>query len=164
MGRPRLTPKIAYNLARRLQEASGETDPRLESVIAKDSFWALLYATDKHYSKIERGAYVSGLRPEVYVDNRDSIDASLGYREELEGIREVPVSDFNAAPKDLFYAADDLRRVQELAEIIKDSGWITPLIVVVDERGPYVLEGGHRLAALYTLGIKTFPALVVVGE
>ncbi len=164
MSRPKLTPKIAYNLAKRLHEASGEIDQRLEVAITKDLSWALLYATDRRYPKIEHGAYVSGLLPKGYVDNYGSIAASLGQWKEIDGIREVPLADFSAAPKELFYAAEDLRHVRELAEVIKNSGWITPLIVVVDHDGPYVLEGGHRLAALYTLGIKTFPALVVVGE
>jgi len=33
----------------------------------------------------------------------------------------------------------------------------------VDEKGPYVLEGSHRISALKRLGAQSFPALVVVG-
>ena len=39
--------------------------------------------------------------------------------------------------------------------------YIYPLIVVWDEQGLYILEGGHRFDALNMLGIKYFPALVV---
>jgi hypothetical protein len=44
--RPKLTPQIAYNLAKRLHNASGERDERLESVIAQDPYLACLYALD----------------------------------------------------------------------------------------------------------------------
>ncbi len=44
MSRPKLTPQIAYNLARRLYMVSGECDTRLESVIAQEGEWAYLYA------------------------------------------------------------------------------------------------------------------------
>jgi ParB-like chromosome segregation protein Spo0J len=51
--------------------------------------------------------------------------------------------------------------VKKLAEEIKETNEINPLIVVIDNEGLYVLEGGHRLAALHLLGKKTLPALVV---
>jgi ParB-like chromosome segregation protein Spo0J len=35
---------------------------------------------------------------------------------------------------------------------------------VVEKDGPYVLEGGHRLAALHILGAKHLPALVVISH
>jgi ParB-like chromosome segregation protein Spo0J len=35
------------------------------------------------------------------------------------------------------------------------------LIVVEDNQGFYILEGGHRFDALCMLGSKSFPALVV---
>ena len=44
MGRPKLTPEIAYNLAVRLYGASGECDTRLESVLSQDAEYAYLYA------------------------------------------------------------------------------------------------------------------------
>jgi hypothetical protein len=44
MGRPKLTPEIAYNLAAALYRASGERDERLESVIAKEAQFAYQYA------------------------------------------------------------------------------------------------------------------------
>ncbi len=46
MGRPKLTPRVAYNLAEALYDSSGERDWRLESVIAQDPYLAFLYSTD----------------------------------------------------------------------------------------------------------------------
>ena len=108
------------------------------------------------------GKEVDGRKVREGISNTDSISASLADYKVLRGIREVPMKDFpGAAPKDMFYSADDLARVKDLAERIKSSGEISPLIVVVDKDGPYVLEGAHRLAALYEIGAKAFPALVV---
>jgi hypothetical protein len=44
VGRPKLTPEIALNLAQALHNASGERDDRLESVIAQDAWSAYWYA------------------------------------------------------------------------------------------------------------------------
>jgi hypothetical protein len=44
MSRPKLTPQIAFNLAKALYDASGERDGRLESMIAQDAWEAYLYA------------------------------------------------------------------------------------------------------------------------
>jgi hypothetical protein len=38
------------------------------------------------------------------------------------------------------------------------------LIVAIDKQGPYILEGSTRIDALYNLGVKTFPALVVYDK
>lgn len=101
---------------------------------------------------------VGGLKVRDEVPNTDSIAASLNDRKVLKGIREVPVSDFS----EMKYAnARENQRVAKLADAIKESGEINPLIVVHDAEGSYVLEGGHRLAALQKLGIEKFPAMVV---
>jgi hypothetical protein len=80
-------------------------------------------------------------------------------------VREVPVGDFGSAG---FYDARDHQRARDLAEEIRHSGEINPLIVAWDDKaereGPYILEGGHRLAALQHLGAKSMPALVVVDH
>lgn len=107
------------------------------------------------------GPQVSGLDVGDDVPNADSISATLDEYEIAEHIREVPLSDFGSAPHDMFYAADDIDHAEELASRIGDNGWVSPLIVVIDEKGPYILEGAHRLAALHILGKATFPALVV---
>jgi len=106
---------------------------------------------------------VSGLTVLDDVPNQDSIGASLESYDILPGIREVPLSAFPGAAADqMFYAADDFQRVDRLAKEIKASGEIKPLIVVYDNEGPYVLEGGHRLAALHKLGVESIPAMVVM--
>jgi len=109
------------------------------------------------------GGEVSGLTiSNEPIANTSSIGASLYDWEELPGIREMPIDDFGD-PKRFFYAKNDFERCRELAEEIKQSGEIMPLIVVVEKEGPYILEGGHRILALYLLGIKTFPALVIIS-
>lgn len=112
---------------------------------------------------------ISGLKVRTEVPNMRSIDSSIENPEELPGIREVPLSDFPATSgayksSNHFYAADDVARVDKLADQIKASGEINPLIVAIDEKGPYVLEGGHRLAALHKLGKKSLPAKIVIDR
>jgi hypothetical protein len=81
---------------------------------------------------------------------------------ELPGIRELPLADFGSGkPHDVFYAANDIESARRLAEEIRNSGWVAPLIVGIDNE-PYILEGIHRFVALHELGAQTFPALVVV--
>ena len=111
------------------------------------------------------GAIVSGLhvKRDVSVPNTDSISASLTDYEVLPGIREIPVSDLGGE-KSLSHSSSDVKRSKELAVRIKDSGQIVPLIVVVDKEGPYILEGAHRYDALVYLGIKSFPAMVVLDQ
>jgi len=110
------------------------------------------------------GSVVSGLQVLDDIPNTASISASF-YNDEyqvLKGIREVPLRDFVSDPKKLFYAANDLYWSETLALEIANSESIKPLIVVAGEKeGPYILEGGHRLAALHILKKSTFPALVV---
>lgn len=111
------------------------------------------------------GGSVSGLAVnQGIVPNTDSISAGIDDWHELPGIREVPMSEFGSAkPHDTFYAADDIQRSRELAEEIRSSGWIDPLIIGINnEIGPYILEGLHRFVALGILGVASFPALVVV--
>jgi uncharacterized ParB-like nuclease family protein len=112
---------------------------------------------------------VSGLKVRPSTPNTASIEASIENPEVLPGIREVPLSELPAArgpykATNHFYAADDAARVDRLADQIKESGEINPLIMAVDKDGPYILEGGHRLAALHKLGKETFPAKVVIDR
>lgn len=96
------------------------------------------------------------------IPNRGSIRSSLDDYTVLPGVREIPLSEFTAiAPTDVFYARNDIDKAKRLAEEIRASGEIAPLIVVIDNEGPYVLEGAHRLVALGLLGAKSLPALVV---
>lgn len=93
-------------------------------------------------------------------DNFDSIGASLDEYEIL-GYSKVPMSAFDGRFETNFYSVSDRNRIQALKAKIQASGWVSPLIVVEDAEGLYVLEGGHRLVALYELGAADLPALVV---
>lgn len=109
------------------------------------------------------GDVVDGRTVGENIPNRASIRSSFHPHEyDVVGVREIPLDAFEVTDaRDLFYAADDIRRSSALAQEIQESGRIDPLIVVVDEEGVYVLEGVHRLAALSELGARSLPALVV---
>jgi hypothetical protein len=107
---------------------------------------------------------VDGLAVLEDVPNTSSISASLTDYGVLKSIREVPLADLISDPRSYFYAANDFRRSKELAEQIKHSKQISPIIVVIDKEGPYVLEGAHRVVALHYLKIKSIPALVVLDK
>jgi len=95
------------------------------------------------------------------VDNLSSVSASLYEYEYLDDVRSVRMDDFNTdAPT--FYSTTERDRVTDLAREIKSSRKISPLIVVADPKGPYILEGGHRFDALKMLKAKSFPAVVVI--
>ena len=98
------------------------------------------------------------------IDNQDSIGASLNDYHVLPGVREFNMDEINAHPNSMFYAADDHKRVRELAKKIKHSNSISPLIMAIDKDGPYILEGAHRAGALHMLGAKSFPAQVVLDK
>lgn len=119
----------------------------------------LIEATNERYPKA--GKHVDGLLVRGHVPNTNSIDGYFSESETLRGIRVVPMSDFGG-PRSVFYATDDFKRSERLAEEISESKEINPLIVGVDEEGPFILEGAHRFVALYYLRAKEFPALVVV--
>jgi hypothetical protein len=105
---------------------------------------------------------VDGLKVGEKIKNTGSIPASFDKYEVDAGIRSVPMSAFKGSnPYDLFRSADDIKRVKDLAGQIKENKYIDPLIIAIDNQGPYVLEGAHRLGALNLLGVKNFPALVV---
>ena len=112
------------------------------------------------------GEIVSGLRVLEDIDNMSSIGASFLDYEILPDIYEIPMSEFTSPkPHDNFYARNDIQRCYSLAEEIRQSGEIMPLIVVLDDKpGPYILEGGHRFVALHLLGAVSFPALVVIDK
>jgi len=110
------------------------------------------------------GGTVDGREVLNDVPNTSSISASLTDYTILPGIREVPLSDIINNPRNYFYAADDFKRCEYLAEQIKESRAITPIIVVVDKEQAYTLEGAHRVVALHMLGAKAVPAMVVLDE
>jgi hypothetical protein len=106
------------------------------------------------------GDVVDGREVLDNIDNMGSIEASSYNPKILNGIREVPMSDFHASGK--HYSVSGTNHIRKLAEKIRESNAISPLIVMIDDEGPYILEGAHRLEALYLLGAKSFPALVVI--
>jgi len=110
------------------------------------------------------GDTVDGRKVRQDVPNRGSISASLTDYDVLPGVREVPFSAFTQMGKLGYHSKSEQERTQKLANAIKRSGEISPLIVVMDKEGPYVLEGGHRFDALRELKAKSFPALVVLDN
>lgn len=98
------------------------------------------------------------------VPNTDSISASSMDYEVLPGIREVPFSAFDITGAPSFYSVSEREKTEALAEGIRESGHIVPLIVMIDAEGPWILEGGHRFDALLMLDAKSFPALVVIDN
>lgn len=98
------------------------------------------------------------------IPNRESIRSSLDNFTVLPGVREVPMSVFD--PEYISEISMDTLdgRTRRLAEEIQASGEITPLIVVQDAQGMYVLEGGHRFDALIASGAQSLPALVVIDQ
>lgn len=106
------------------------------------------------------GEVVDGLRVDKDIPNTKSISATFDDWDE-GGVQVLDMADFDSSPYDMFYAKNDIDRSNVLAKEIKQNKYIKPLIVVEDAEGKYVLEGGHRLAALDILGKKQFPALVI---
>ena len=108
------------------------------------------------------GPYVDGRLVRDEVPNTGSIEASLEHYEVLPGIREVPFSAFTLMGPLEFNSASEEARTVELARRISETEELSPLIVVEDSKGPYILEGAHRFDALRILGATSFPALVVL--
>lgn len=108
------------------------------------------------------GDRVDGLLVRRAIPNTSSISATLERYRVLPGIREVPLSAFGSMPPLRYYSSSEEHRTKALAKEISISKEINPLIVVEDEDGLYVLEGGHRFDALRELRAKSFPALVAV--
>jgi len=103
----------------------------------------------------EAGQVVDGRTVLDQVDNMSSIAATFPNYLILDGIREVPFDEFDMPP-------DVTPRTKQLAEEIKQSGELMPLIVGVDPGGPFIVEGSHRYDALKILGAKSIPAVVVL--
>lgn len=128
-----------------------------------DAAGKLVRAADRAFRPA--GPLVDRRRVLPEVSNTSSISSSFNKFVVLPGIRTVPLRLFNTKLDALFYAANDHDRAVRLAEAIRASREISPLIVVVDHKGaraPYVLEGAHRLGALGLLRARSLPALVVV--
>lgn len=121
------------------------------------------FAPDKYP---RAGTTVDGLWVGDDIPNTDSIDATVeGDYEVLPGIRKFRVADMEAKTvRDLFYAADDFRRVERLSKQLRLNKFLEPLIIGIDAEGPYIIEGAHRFGAALTNGMQYVPALIVVEE
>ena len=107
---------------------------------------------------------VDGLTIRTEIPNTSSISSSFDNYKILPHVRELSLKEWEASPEDTFTTSEDIQRVKELAETIKQSKEINPLIIELNKKGElYVVEGVHRLSALYLLGKKSFPALVVLN-
>lgn len=102
------------------------------------------------------------LRIDHDIPNMSSISSSLDNYTVLEGIRLLPMHEFEVDGKG--YSVSMNRGIDSLAREIERSKTIKPLIVVIDEEGPYILEGIHRVNALFNLGYQYFPALLVIDK
>lgn len=126
-----------------------------------------LAAIERQYPEVEEGERVDGREVRGPVSNWDSVSASLEVWESLPGYRIVKMSQFtdldpNEPPT--FYSQELRESTEELARAMKVGQWIEPLIVAVDDRGPWVIEGSHRFDALRILNAKAFPAIVVIDR
>jgi hypothetical protein len=129
---------------------------------------------DKLYPKL-LGDTCGSLKVRGTIPNLSSIESSLGEDYiELPGIRVVQLQSSKQVQQGpqqqgpLSYSSSEERRIRRLAEEINESREINPLIVVIEgkdlEEDLYILEGGHRFDALRLLGIKEFPAVVVLEK
>jgi disulfide oxidoreductase YuzD len=116
------------------------------------------------FTQVSPGDEVAGLTVREYVPNIDSISASLDNYEVLSGIRKVPARAFDAEYLDSLRDRGLDKRTADLSEQIKQSKEINPLIVAVDSKGAYIVEGGHRFDALMTQGRESVPAKVVIDQ
>ena len=108
---------------------------------------------------------VDGRKTTRDVPNESSVESSLTNYEVMPGIREVSMSQlWDGATMPKPYSVSESKRLNSLVEQIRENKRVTPLIVVIDKDGPYILEGGHRFDALKILGAKSFPARVVIDR
>lgn len=105
---------------------------------------------------------VDGLQVRKAIPNLASIEAGFTDYELLSGVREVPMSDFDATYIEGTMARKLDKRTQGLMEEIQASQEINPLIVAYDDEGAYIVEGGHRFDALIKMNKKKIPAKVVI--
>ena len=112
------------------------------------------------FAKHKHGEKVGGYDVGDKIKNYGSY-ASSGIDDVEKGIHRVPLSAFEVThPNKLFYAKNDIDHVHKLAEQIKQNKYMDPLLVAMDKKGAYVLEGGHRLGAAHLLGMKEIPAMI----
>jgi len=141
-------------------------EEQIKSAVSDPAFAGLLepQAATRGFNVVQPGDKVSGLTVRKDVPNMSSISASLDDYEILSGIREVPRSAFDEEYLgSLSYDKLD-KRTKDLVEQIKQSKEINPMIVGVDSKGAYIIEGGHRFDALMSQDTKSIPAVVVIDK
>ena len=116
---------------------------------------------DKEFPIINKNI-INGLTIKNEIPNMSSIGASLTNYEILKGIREVSFNSFPQMGELTYYSTSEEQYTKKLAKQIEFNKEITPLIVVIDDEGAYILEGVHRFDALRELDIPSFPAKVVL--
>lgn len=157
-----LPPGQGFELVGKPKRRPLKTEKPLEKPTpkAEESSKTTREGIETRYSKA--GDVVDGRTVRTGIPNQASIEASIDNPTVLKGIHEIPLSEFELTGK--HYSVQGNKRIAELAEEIKKSGEITPLIVAIDKEGPYILEGATRADALYRLKAKSFPAKVVIDE
>lgn len=118
----------------------------------------------KAFTTVNPGDKVSGLTVREDVPNMGSISATLDNYEILDGIRNVPSKAFDKEYLDSLRTQGLDKRTADLSEQIRKSKEINPLIVAVDNKGAYIIEGGHRFDALMTQKRISVPAKVVIDK
>jgi len=113
---------------------------------------------DQFYPKIN--GYSDGRIIREDIPNMSSIASSLNDYIIIPGIRNIPLSEFSLSGTS--YSMQEINRINLLSQQIKQSNEINPLIVVMDEQGLYILEGGHRAEALYLLKANYLPAKLIL--
>jgi hypothetical protein len=93
-------------------------------------------------------------------DVYDTADAHFTSSEVLKGVHDVPLKTLGLTGYD---DAKSVARIARLAEQIKESGEVSPIMVGIDRNGEaYVMEGQHRARALQLLGSDSIPAKIVL--
>jgi disulfide oxidoreductase YuzD len=142
---------------RGLEKAYAEAEQRIAGLVEPQ-------AGVRGFNIVQPGDMVSGLTVRKDVPNMSSIAASLDDYEILSGIREVPRNAFDSEYLgSLSYDKLD-KRTKDLADQIRQSKEINPVIVGMDSKGAYIIEGGHRFDALMSQDTKSIPALVVIDK
>lgn len=114
--------------------------------------------------EVQAGDLVDGRVVREEIPNRSSIAASVENPRVLSGVREVPMSMFDAEYISSIKGGKLDARTEALRQEIAESGELNPLIVALDAEGAYIIEGGHRFDALIKEGANSLPALVVIDE
>ena len=139
-------------------------EEQIKSAVSDPSFAGLLEPQTVAPKIVKPGDKVSGLTVREEVPNVSSIPASLDDYEILSGIREVPRGAFDKEYLDSLSFENLDKRTKDLARQIQESKEINPMIVGVDSKGAYIIEGGHRFDALMAQDTKSIPAMVVIDK